>query len=146
MGEDTKKRTFRAGRPKRFNRALQADFIEYIKRTGHLAHSCEACGISRECYYKERRANPEFARLVDEAKEYYIEALEIEADRRARDGTDVPIYYKGERIGEKKEYSDALLQFRLKGLKPDMYRDRSDVNMDASVTIKVCKFEDEDGE
>lgn len=137
-------KTEKTGRPQRFNKFLQADFIEYMRKCGHIAHACEACGISRECYRKTYNKFPEFAKKVDEAKEFYIEAMEIEADKRARDGVDTPVYYKGKRIDVKREYSDSLLMFRLKGLKPDMYRERSDVNMDTSVTIKVCRFDEDD--
>lgn len=50
--------------------------------------------------------------------------LEEEAFHRAVEGRDVEIYYKGEKVGTKKIYSDRLLAFLLKGAFPDKYKDR----------------------
>ena len=47
-----------------------------------------------------------------------------EADRRAKDGVLKPVFYKGEIVGSIPQYSDNLLMFRLKALRPDKYRER----------------------
>ena len=51
--------------------------------------------------------------------------LEAEADRRAVEGVVKPLFYKGQRLPvEVREYSDVLLMFRLKALRPEQYRER----------------------
>lgn len=52
----------------------------------------------------------------------YQETLDVEIDRRAVDGIDKPVYYKGEKVDTVKEYSDNLLMFLRKKLDPS-YRD-----------------------
>jgi hypothetical protein len=50
--------------------------------------------------------------------------LEQEARRRAHDGVRKPVYQGGKRVGYIQEYSDTLLIFLLKGLRPEKYRER----------------------
>lgn len=38
-------------------------------------------------------------------------------------GTVEPVFYQGKRVGEKLRFSDALLMFRLRALRPERYRD-----------------------
>lgn len=52
----------------------------------------------------------------------YVEKLEAEVDRRAIEGIDHPVIYKGSITDSYKEYSDNLLMFRLKKLRPE-YRE-----------------------
>jgi hypothetical protein len=65
-----------------------------------------------------------------------VDTLEAEADRRAAEGTLRPVFYKGEQCGEIREYSDTLLIFRLKALRPEKYRERSNVAVSGGVTIQ----------
>ena len=53
--------------------------------------------------------------------------LEDEAIRRAREGVDEPVFYKGEHCGNVRRYSDTLLIFMLKARKPDVYRKRASI-------------------
>lgn len=39
-------------------------------------------------------------------------------------GVDEPVYYQGRSVGRVKRYSDVLLIFLLKGIRPDVYRER----------------------
>ena len=51
--------------------------------------------------------------MWDEALDRSADALEEEARRRAFEGVDEPMYYKGEQIGTTKKYSDVLIMFLL---------------------------------
>ncbi len=56
------------------------------------------------------------------------DVLEAEAHRRAVEGVEEPVgWYKGVAGGTVRRYSDVLLIFTLKGLLPDIYRERKDV-------------------
>ena len=50
--------------------------------------------------------------------------LEAEAWRRAHDGIEEPILYKGQVVTHVRKYSDLLLMFLLKGLRPEKFRDK----------------------
>ena len=47
--------------------------------------------------------------------------IEAEARRRAVDGVDEPVYYQGKEVGTVRRYSDVLLIFLLKGLRPQRF-------------------------
>jgi hypothetical protein len=72
----------------------------------------------------------------DDAIAEYVEKMESEADRRAIEGTNKPVFYQGEQCGVIREYSDSLLMFRLKRLDP-AYRDRHDVNVKGNLNHNI---------
>ena len=50
------------------------------------------------------------------------DTLEGEADRRGREGWSEDVFYRGQVVGKRQRYSDRMLMFRLKALKPEMYK------------------------
>ena len=50
---------------------------------------------------------------------------EAEAHRRAHEGVRTPVYYKGNRVGMVRKYSDKLMEILLNAGDPDKYADRS---------------------
>lgn len=117
-----------------------AKFFEILAKHGVVGLACKAATYSRSQAYQYRKDDPDFAAGWDDALETYTEALEAEADRRARDGTERGVYYKGERIGTVNEYSDSLLQFRLKALNPEKYRERLDTKVSGDVIVRRQVF------
>jgi hypothetical protein len=105
-------------------RNWQPAFLAALRETGQVTRSCELSDISRNTVYTHRREEPEFAIEWDKALEDAAGTLEDEAWRRARDGVNKPIVYQGMVMGTQKEYSDTLLMFMLKGIKPDKYADK----------------------
>lgn len=105
------------------------DFLDLLAQTGNVSQSAEAVGTTRYTVYRARKADPEFAAAWDEAVEVAVIALEDEARRRAYEGVEEPVFYKGEVCGSIQRYSDTLLIFLLKGHKPDKYRDKSHVEL-----------------
>lgn len=99
-------------------------FINALREGGHVGRAAEAAKVSRTTAYNYRREDVEFARSWDVAIEDAAFSLEDEGWRRARDGVDEPIVYQGIIIGTQKKYSDTLLMFLLKGIKPDKYADK----------------------
>lgn len=112
-------------------------FILALAKTGNVSAACKKAKISRQTVYVHKREDPAFAELWSEAEDIYVEVLEAEADRRAKGGTLKPVFYKGEQVGQVREYSDTLLMFRLKALRPDKYRERSDVKHSGGLDLGV---------
>lgn len=75
--------------------------------------------------YLARESDEDFATLWDEAITAGIENAEQELYRRAVEGVDEPIFYRGERVDTLRRYSDALLMFLLKARMPAVYLDRA---------------------
>lgn len=97
---------------------VRALFIEVFRRTGNVTAAADAAGVTRATPYRWREADPAFAAAWAEAEESATDALEAEARRRAVDGWDEPVFYKGEARGVVRKYSDRMLEILLKGHRP----------------------------
>lgn len=108
---------------------------------GHAVRAaCAAAGYGRSSVYEWRQSDDAFAARWLRAIAIAVDLLEEEADRRGRDGTDEPVFFRGANVGAKRRYSDALLLARLKALKPDAYRDGAAYAQPQQVTIVVRDF------
>ena len=67
--------------------------------------------------------DPDFALAWDEAVNIAADALEREAWRRAVEGFEEPVHYRGEVVGYVKKYSDRMLELLLKAHRPEKYRE-----------------------
>ncbi len=108
-------------------RARDKRFFEALDAGATIGEAAKSAGYSRRSVYRYAEEDPTFAEQLDEARIDLIEKLEKEADRRAIDGVRD---YKSIKVGKDayrvipiNKYSDALLQFRLKALAPEKYRD-----------------------
>jgi hypothetical protein len=96
---------------------------ELINNGGQVEKACKAAGVSRDFVGKHRDADSDFATAWESVQELNVERLETEADRRAL-GYPEPVFYQGKPTGHQvTRYSDNLLMFRLKALRPEKYRD-----------------------
>lgn len=101
---------------------------ELMHNGGHVEKACKAAGVSRVQMGRYRDDDPDFALTWEAVQETNIERLEAEADRRAL-GYREPVFYQGEPTGHHlTKYSDNLLMFRLKALRPEKYRDGPGAN------------------
>lgn len=105
--------------------AVQRRVLDEYIVTGALTHSCRKAGIDPKRHYEWLQFDPNYPDMFAEAHERSIENMEIEARRRAVDGTEEPVgWYHGVPGGYVKRYSDNLLIFMLKSARPDKYRER----------------------
>jgi len=84
----------------------KAAFLESLAKTGSVTESAADCKIPRRTVYNWRADDEAFAAAWEEAVELGTDALEDEAVRRAKNG------------------SDTLLIFMLKGRRPEKFKDR----------------------
>lgn len=104
-------------------------FLETLSITGRTDVAREAAGLkSLNPFLKLRRDDADFADAWADAKEAGGYLLIEEARRRAVDGVDHPIYYKGVEVGSHKQYSDGLLTTLIKGTFPDEFADRRKID------------------
>lgn len=118
-------------------------FLEELARSGNVSAAANFAGLARNDFYDVRKEDPEFAAAWETAIEQAADALELEAHRRGHDGVDEPVFGRVEKdrdgeIGTIRKYSDTLLIFLLKGVKPDKYRERRDV----TANVKVASIAD----
>lgn len=115
--------------PGRFTGRRQMRFLEVLGQTGSVREACAAVGISRKTAYEYRNKGGAFAERWNDLRADLVEVLEAECDRRALKGVLEPVFYQGAKVGSVRRFSDVLLMFRLKGLKPEMYRENASIEV-----------------
>lgn len=108
------------------HRKKRAFLTALVETAGNITRACELVGIA-QCtpYSKPWLEDEEFQGALKRAKTLAADALEAEAVRRAHDGVREPVgFYRGAPSEYVQKYSDTLLIFLLKGLKPQKYADR----------------------
>ena len=103
-------------------------FCQYLAQSFNVSRSAFAVGANKATLYRWRREDENFAEAWDAAKVWALDNLEQEAVRRAFDGEEEPVYYKGEIVGHITKRSDQLLMFLLKGNRGEVYRDRATIS------------------
>ena len=119
VADKTNQTTAKGNPPKGWKRK----FIQALSQTGNITFSARYAGVGCDTAYRHRRLNAKFARRWDDACEQSYDAMELEARRRAVQGTERPIYHVGKKVGAVKEFSDNLLMFMLKASRPEKFRE-----------------------
>jgi hypothetical protein len=120
-------------------------FLTELARRGIVKYACAAARIHRSTAYDRKLADPAFAARWADAVEEAADVLEREMFRRAHDGVKKPVFGSlgpglgsGE-IGYVVEYSDTLLIFALKGMRPDKYREKHEIVGKGGGPIKTAR-------
>lgn len=118
-----------------------------LAETGQVKKAAATIGASRLGVYKLRERDKNFAAAWDEAKRVAAIALEDEAHRRAmgwhdprldKDGNVLTDLATGEGLYHPiAKYSDTLLIFLMKGLMPETYGERQQLQHSGGVTLNV---------
>jgi hypothetical protein len=107
--------------------AKRTAFLAAFRKTASVRCAAKAARIDRTLHYIWLTEDPEYRQAFEQAREEAAQVLEDEAVRRAYNGTLKPVFYQGEKVDAVIEYSDALLMFLLKGRRPEVFRDRADI-------------------
>lgn len=99
-------------------------FLAAFAECGNITRAAEIVDMDRRLHYGWLESDPAYPAAFAGAAEHAADRLEQEARRRAVEGTEKPVFYKGEMCGLIQEYSDTLLIFLLKGARPEKYKER----------------------
>lgn len=130
----TKKTTIKTGGRRRHDAPdWKPAFLKELALTGNVSAAAKKAKIDRGYAYEFKAlaesASPKpeavtFAKAWDTALEVAIDALELEARRRAMEGVQEPAgWYQGVAGGKVQRYSDTLLIVLLKAHRPEKYRE-----------------------
>ena len=112
------------------------EYLELLEQTGLKGRSARAVGLHPSSMKRYRASNPEYDDEVELAVAAYRESIEAEIKRRAIDGIDSPVFYKGELVHTTKQYSDRLLELHAKRHIP-AYRDKQTVDHNVTGGVLV---------
>jgi hypothetical protein len=121
-------------------------FIKVLGETGNVSVAIEAARVARPTAYEHKQNDQVFAAEWADALERAADVLEGEARRRAFEGVEEPVFGSlgqgrgGGEIGRVRKYSDVLLMFLLKGLRPQKFRDYYHLTQNKALTaaLKDC--------
>lgn len=120
----TKKRKVSSSRIETAQKRRQAAFLEAYRLCGTITHAAGMARITRQTHYAWIATDQEYQQAFAEAEIAATDALIKEARRRAVQGVEEPIFYKGKVVKTIQKYSDNLLMFLIKGALPEVYRER----------------------
>ncbi len=86
-------------------------FLSRLGNTGNITVACEYAGVGRRTVYDRRDNDSGFAADMKDALEKAVELLEMEARRRACEGVNKPVIYKGEQMGEWRDGDGKIVPF-----------------------------------
>jgi hypothetical protein len=113
-------------------------YLDALARTGSSGAASEESGVpvatARSWDFNDTHS---FKRRREMALERFMGKVEAEIERRAIEGIDEPVYWRGQRVDTIKKYSDNLLMFRAKRLEP-AYKDNYQPQQ-ASTTINITR-------
>lgn len=112
--------------------AAQDAFLASFATQANVTVAAAVAGVSRQSVYRWRRA-ARFRERWLEAERQADDVIDREIHRRAIEGVEKPVHYKGRRVDTVREYSDTLLIFLAKARMPDKYRERVEVDITAYV-------------
>ena len=100
--------------PARIKHIKKRAFLIAFSRSGKVRRSCQAAGIVHFTYYDWLKKDADFAEEANEAREHFIEWLEARCDEIAT---------------QSKNPSVVGMIFRLKALRPEVYRERHEIKL-----------------
>ncbi|MEK9661667.1 MAG: hypothetical protein VW644_08035 [Alphaproteobacteria bacterium] len=107
--------------PRRFTEIGAKRFLDELAETGSVCEAARRARMPRASLYRRRADDPAFARSWDEALEMAYDLLHDEAMRRAIEGVDKPVFYRGEEVATVRQKSDRLLMFLMRAHRPERY-------------------------
>lgn len=118
--------------------AWASRYINALEAIGVPATAAKVAGVTKRMVLEYAQQCREFEYECEQAEERFNDVLELEAIRRARDGIDKPIYFKGELVGHERQYSDTLMSQLLKGRRARVYGDKKEVNFTGGVQVVLA--------
>lgn len=95
--------------------ASQGRFAAAFAVKGNISQAAEVAEVHRQRHYDWMKSDPDYPAMFLDAGRQYVESLEAEATRRAREGWDEPVYQQGRQVGTVRKHSDQLLMFLMRG-------------------------------
>ncbi len=112
--------------------------VELLGEIPNITVVAKTMGMSPTTIRNHMKSDEDFDNQVRDAMECGYDLMEEEARRRAVDGVEKPVYYKGKKVeGGVREYSDQLLMFILKAYRPKRFNPGQKLGFDLDDQEKI---------
>lgn len=102
-------------------------FLAAYRQTASITKAAAAAKIDKTNHYRWLKQSEKYKADFEAAQEEAAQILEDEAVRRATEGTLEPVFYQGIKCGAVRRYSDGLMQFLLRGFRPQKYSSKAEI-------------------
>lgn len=109
-------------------------FLAALRDECNVSRAARETGITPKHAYDLREQDADFAERWAAALKEGVEGLVHKAQKRAFDGVDEPVFYKGVECGAVKKYDTALTMFLLKAY-DDRFRERTEVHHSLEIDL-----------
>lgn len=123
-------------------------YFSYLALKGAKRYSAMMAGIEPSQLRNLMKTNEELANREQDALTEYKEQIDMEIHRRAVDGVQKPVFFKGNICGYATVKSDRLLEFLARANNPEKYSDHLtvDANVKAGVLVVNATLDPDDWE
>lgn len=112
-------------------------FLKNLKANGgNISAAAATVGTSYLTIRNHMEADPGFKEHIDQIRELAKHETEVEIHRRGVVGIDEDVWFHGKKVGTKKVYSDNLLMERARALMPEKYSKKSQLEINANVSVE----------
>lgn len=102
-------------------------FLHHLAQHGLRGKAARAAGTTSTKVREVMENCIEFETAVKDAEDEAADILEQEARRRAVEGVEEDVYYQGDVVGQKTNYSDTLLATLLKARRAEVFGDKKQI-------------------
>ena len=115
-------------------------FLVSLRQHGSVKKAAFAAGYQDSSFIRKlRKTDEDFSAEWDEALLVAVDDVLLpEAQRRAVEGTQEPVFHKGEIVGWKQRYSDQLMMFLVRGAMPEKYGTHVKADVDLTGTFGIA--------
>ncbi len=114
-------------------------FLKAFALTGSITRAAQAAGIDKTMHYRWAKKSPAYRAAFEAAAGEFGDELEAEAIRQAKEGVLTPVFYQGQKCGALRVFSPGLMQFLLRGFKPQKYSNRTEISGPEGGPIEIVE-------
>jgi len=127
--------------PQISEKVLQQRYLAALPKFFAVSAALASAGATPQQLRFWRETDGAFLVQEQDARDALADKLEAEAVRRAFKGVRTPVYQGGLLAGHITQYSDALLTLLLKAMRPEKYRERSEISVTQPIVKVVAGFD-----
>jgi len=116
---------------------LKSKFLQWLRRGYTPGKACREIGVRIGTVREWRKDDPDFAISWEEADDEGSDFLEDELRRRAVEGIDKAVWYRGAKVGTETNYSDGLLMSLLQARKPARFKRYDEAPPSVNTTLNL---------